>query len=42
MALFPKKQSKSVDELIEDSKVKKQALKKIIDKVTNNTNQKKQ
>ena len=41
MTVKPKNTSKSLEELLKESKVKKQALKKIINKVKINTNQKK-
>lgn len=42
MAVKPKNASKSLEELLEESKVKKEALKKIIDKVKTNNNHKTQ
>ncbi|MFL0354144.1 hypothetical protein [Xanthomarina sp. GH4-25] len=33
-----KNETKSLEELLEDSKIKKEALKKIIDKMNKNTN----
>jgi len=42
MASLPKQnKNKSLDELLEDSKIKKEALEKIIKKMNTNTNSKK-